>query len=77
MKLSVVIPCYNEIGTIVQVVGAVKASPVKNCEIIIVDDLGLTQKSRKSLIYRTAKTPRTPRVHRVCVSPMTVQQMVQ
>lgn len=38
MKLSVVIPCYNEIGTIVQVVEAVKASPVKNCEIIIVDD---------------------------------------
>ncbi len=38
MKLSVVIPCYNEIGTIGQVVEAVKASPVKNCEIIIVDD---------------------------------------
>ncbi len=38
MKLSVVIPCFNEIGTIEQVVKAVKASPVKNCEIIIVDD---------------------------------------
>jgi glycosyltransferase involved in cell wall biosynthesis len=38
MKLSVVIPCYNEIGTIGQVVEAVKSSPVKNCEIIIVDD---------------------------------------
>ncbi|KAB8315550.1 glycosyltransferase family 2 protein [Tolypothrix campylonemoides VB511288] len=38
MKLSVVIPCYNEIGTIGQVIEAVKASPVKNCEIIIVDD---------------------------------------
>jgi glycosyltransferase involved in cell wall biosynthesis len=38
MKLSVVIPCFNEIGTIGQVVEAVKASPVKNCEIIIVDD---------------------------------------
>jgi glycosyltransferase involved in cell wall biosynthesis len=38
MKLSVVIPCYNEIGTIERVVQAVKASPVKDLEIIIVDD---------------------------------------
>ncbi len=38
MKLSVIIPCYNEVGTIYSVVEAVKASPVKNCEIIIVDD---------------------------------------
>lgn len=38
MKLSVVIPCYNELNTIETVVAAVKASPVKNCEIIIVDD---------------------------------------
>ena len=38
MKLSVVIPCFNEIGTIGQVIEAVKASPVKNCEIVIVDD---------------------------------------
>lgn len=38
MKLSVVIPCFNEAGTICSVVEAVKASPVKNCEIIIVDD---------------------------------------
>lgn len=37
-KLSVVIPCFNELGTISQVVEAVKASPVKNIEIIIVDD---------------------------------------
>ncbi|MGK7873583.1 MAG: glycosyltransferase family 2 protein [Xenococcaceae cyanobacterium] len=38
MKLTVVIPCFNEAGTISQVVEAVKASPIKNCEIIIVDD---------------------------------------
>ncbi|NMG21317.1 glycosyltransferase family 2 protein [Brasilonema bromeliae] len=38
MKLSVVIPCFNELGTIGQVIEAVKASPVKDCEIIIVDD---------------------------------------
>jgi xanthine dehydrogenase YagT iron-sulfur-binding subunit len=33
---------------------------------------GLTQKSPKSLIYRTAKTPRTPRIRRACVSPINV-----
>lgn len=38
MKLSVVIPCFNELGTIGKVIEAVKASPIKNCEIIIVDD---------------------------------------
>lgn len=38
MKLSVVIPCFNELGTIGQVIQAVKASPVKDIEIIVVDD---------------------------------------
>jgi glycosyltransferase involved in cell wall biosynthesis len=38
MKLSVIIPCYNEIGTIGKVIEAVKASPVRDIEIIIVDD---------------------------------------
>jgi glycosyltransferase involved in cell wall biosynthesis len=38
MKLSVVIPCFNELGTIGQVVEAVKSSPIENVEIIIVDD---------------------------------------
>lgn len=48
MKLSVIIPCYNEAGTIYSVVEAVKASPVKNCEIIIVDDCS-TDGTRKIL----------------------------
>lgn len=38
MKLSVIIPCFNEAQTICSVVEAVKASPIQNCEIIIVDD---------------------------------------
>ena len=38
MKLSVIIPCFNEIGTIQQVIDAVKKSPITNCEIIVVDD---------------------------------------
>jgi len=38
MKLSVVIPCYNEAGTIRLIVDRVRAAPVPNKEIIIVDD---------------------------------------
>ena len=38
MKLSVVIPCFNEAGTISSVIDAVKKCPIENCEIIIVDD---------------------------------------
>ncbi len=37
-RLSVVIPCFNEVGTIELVLEAVRASPIKNIEIIIVDD---------------------------------------
>lgn len=38
MKLSVIIPCYNEVHTIERVVEAVKMSPYKDLEVIIVDD---------------------------------------
>ena len=38
MKLSVVIPCYNEAKTIRSIVDRVRAAPVKEMEIIIVDD---------------------------------------
>jgi glycosyltransferase involved in cell wall biosynthesis len=38
MKLSVIIPCYNEKETIRQIVAAVKHSPWTDLEIIIVDD---------------------------------------
>jgi len=38
MLLSVVIPCYNESGTIRDVIRAVLASPVDKKEIIVVDD---------------------------------------
>ncbi|OYQ64174.1 glycosyl transferase [Pseudanabaena sp. SR411] len=38
MRLTVVIPCYNEIETIQKIIDAVKASPVPDCEIIIIDD---------------------------------------
>ena len=38
MKLSVVIPCFNEVNTIAAIVGAVRAAPWEDKEIIIVDD---------------------------------------
>jgi glycosyltransferase involved in cell wall biosynthesis len=38
MKLSIVIPCYNEARTIRTIVDAVRAAPVASKEIIIVDD---------------------------------------
>ncbi|NMC63451.1 MAG: glycosyltransferase family 2 protein [SAR324 cluster bacterium] len=38
MKLSIIIPCYNERETIHKIIEAVKAAPVKDKEIIIVDD---------------------------------------
>lgn len=38
MKLSIVIPCYNEKNTIQDIVNAVKAAPVAAKEIIVVDD---------------------------------------
>ena len=38
MKLSVIIPCFNELSTIKTVIKAVKSSPVQDIEIIVVDD---------------------------------------
>jgi len=38
MKLSIVIPCYNEISTIENIIDAVIASPYPDKEIIVVDD---------------------------------------
>src|SRR5437764_7788509 len=48
MKLSVVIPCYNEQSTIETVVEAVRATPVDDVEIIVVDD-GSTDGTRELL----------------------------
>jgi glycosyltransferase involved in cell wall biosynthesis len=38
MKISIVIPCYNEKDTIEEIVLAVRAAPVQEKEIIVVDD---------------------------------------
>jgi glycosyltransferase involved in cell wall biosynthesis len=38
VKVSIVIPCYNERNTIEEIVSAVRAAPVEDLEIILVDD---------------------------------------
>ena len=36
--LSIIVPCFNEINTISEVIGKIKESPVNKKEIIIIDD---------------------------------------
>jgi glycosyltransferase involved in cell wall biosynthesis len=38
MKVSIIIPCYDEKSTIEQIIEAVRKAPVENPEIIVVDD---------------------------------------
>lgn len=38
MKLSVIIPCYNEVRTIGRVIQAVQSAPIPAIELIVVDD---------------------------------------
>mgnify|MGYP006427031199 CR=1 FL=1 len=51
-KLSIIIPCYNEINTIEKVVDAVKASQIDTKEIIIVDDFS-TDGTRSLLVSKS------------------------
>ena len=48
MKLSIVIPCFNEKATILELIDAVRRAPVANKQIIIVDD-GSTDGTREIL----------------------------
>ena len=48
MKLSVVIPCYNEVDTLEEIIDAVRNSSYQPKEIIVVDD-GSTDGSREKL----------------------------
>ncbi len=57
MRLSVVIPCYNERATIAAVLDAVENSPYPDKEIIVVDDCS-TDGTRELL-----KTELAPRIH--------------
>ena len=48
MKISVIIPCYNERDTVAEIVSAVRTAPLRDIEIIVVDD-GSTDGSRTIL----------------------------
>jgi glycosyltransferase involved in cell wall biosynthesis len=48
MKLSVIVPCYNEINTIESIIDAIHDSPHPNKEIVVVDD-GSTDGTREKL----------------------------
>jgi len=59
MKLSIVIPCYNEAHTIRTLVDRVRAAPVESMEIIIVDDC--SRDGTRDVL----RTQITPLVHKI------------
>jgi glycosyltransferase involved in cell wall biosynthesis len=61
MRLSVVIPCYNELSTIDAIIDAVNASPYPDKEVIIVDDCS-TDGTREKL---GREIEHSGRVHKV------------
>jgi glycosyltransferase involved in cell wall biosynthesis len=63
MKVSVIIPCFNECSTIEQIVDAVRQAPLADREIIIVDD-GSTDGTTTLLKERI-----TPLVDRIIYQP--------
>ena len=61
MKLSVIIPCYNELATIDRIIDAVRESPYPDKEIIIVDDSS-TDGTREKLRTEIENSGRVDRV---------------
>ena len=41
LLLSVIVPCFNEINTLGKVINKIKKSPIKEKEIIIIDDFSI------------------------------------
>jgi len=61
MKLTVIIPCYNEIETIDRIIDAVRQSPLEDKEIIVVDDCSVDG-SREKLRSEIEGSGRVSRV---------------
>jgi glycosyltransferase involved in cell wall biosynthesis len=61
MRLSIIIPCYNELSTIDEIIDAVNAAPYKDKEIIIVDDCS-TDGTRQKLLNEIQNSGRVNRV---------------
>jgi glycosyltransferase involved in cell wall biosynthesis len=59
MKLSIIMPCFNEVHTIERIVAAVLAAPLENKELIVVDD-GSTDGTQE--ILRTRIEPLVAKV---------------
>ncbi len=53
IKLSIIIPCYNERNTIESIVEAVRSSPIQHMEIIVVDDYS-SDGTRDILVQKVA-----------------------
>lgn len=61
MRLSIIIPCYNEVGTIDLIIEAVNKSPYQDKEIIIVDDRS-TDGTREKLQQEIESSGRVSKV---------------
>jgi glycosyltransferase involved in cell wall biosynthesis len=61
MRLSIIIPCYNEVNTIDTIIDAVNAAPYPDKEIIIVDDCS-KDGTRKKLESEIEKSGRVSKV---------------
>ena len=58
MKLSIIIPVYNEIKTIEKIIKKVRKQSIKNFEIIVVDDYstdGTRELLKSNLKYKVQK----------------------
>jgi glycosyltransferase involved in cell wall biosynthesis len=64
MKVSIIIPCYNEKGTVEKIVEAVRSAPVESKEIILVDDC--SEDGTQTILKETI----SPMVDRIIYHPV-------